>query len=202
VHGERDVQARRTRTTCAPVGNFRHHDLLLERVLHSEKSRRHLTSTILLFPPEGLGLMQVWVRSRPVHSLTSYPKPNPGNSAADPEIIQFHGKTLQIESKTFKFHNSILSNDQEQVFEDVTKSLSEDFRRGFSVTLMAYGQTGSGKTHTMIGKSSSLTRAALETSSFGVHQHYLNHRFQKTLAYFLESYLNCSRKRRTFIAPL
>ena len=40
---------------------------------------------------------------------------------------------------------------QNQVFEDVGKSLTADCLDGFNTTIFAYGQTGSGKTYTVIG---------------------------------------------------
>lgn len=64
---------------------------------------------------------------------------------------------LDAGTKLFTFdHAYFIDSTQEQVYNDVAKSIIDQALQGFNGTIFAYGQTGSGKTHTMMGSSEDL----------------------------------------------
>ncbi|XP_061212555.1 kinesin-like protein KIF18A [Neopsephotus bourkii] len=77
------------------------------------------------------------------------------------EEIRFcHGKKVnhrdisKRQNKDLKFVFDTVfaeSSTQLEVFEHTTKSMIDDFLKGYNCTVLAYGATGAGKTHTMLG---------------------------------------------------
>nr|CCA16082.1 kinesinlike protein putative [Albugo laibachii Nc14] len=65
--------------------------------------------------------------------------------------------SLDIGTKLFTFdHAYFIDSTQEQVYNDIAKSIIDQALQGFNGTIFAYGQTGAGKTHTMMGSSEDL----------------------------------------------
>lgn len=58
--------------------------------------------------------------------------------------------TIKINNKTYTL-DKIFNTSQQEIFENVAQSLTQDFINGYNCTLLAYGQTGSGKTYTIQG---------------------------------------------------
>ena len=114
--------------------------------------------------------IKVLVRVRPLlpRELTSDVEclvSMPGNNLTKirlPQLPSIHMKEVKVETKTYKFDESIWSYNKEdshytnnqQFYNKTGLDIIDHFFQGYNVCLLAYGQTSSGKTFTMMGDKS------------------------------------------------
>lgn len=70
---------------------------------------------------------------------------------AIPEDIVVSGDSMVVDGNKFSFDRIFRGSTQQEVFQEVSKSLLVECMQGYNCTLFAYGQTGSGKTYTIQG---------------------------------------------------
>ncbi|KAF9381314.1 Kinesin-like protein kif15 [Podila verticillata] len=107
--------------------------------------------------------VKVYVRVRPPNEreqateLAQAPVSSQGNATSTVNIIHPNQVVITGPSKNDTFMYDCVGAEattQEQVFNDVGRSIVEQCVRGYNGTIFAYGQTGSGKTYTMQGPTS------------------------------------------------
>ncbi|KAH9411026.1 kinesin motor protein [Ordospora pajunii] len=70
---------------------------------------------------------------------------------AIPDGITATRDTIKIDGSEFCFDRIFRNSTQQEVFQEISKSLLVECMQGYNCTLFAYGQTGSGKTYTIQG---------------------------------------------------
>ncbi|CAD26395.1 KINESIN-LIKE PROTEIN [Encephalitozoon cuniculi GB-M1] len=75
---------------------------------------------------------------------------------AIPEDIVVGGDSVIVDGSSFCFDRVFRGSTQQEVFQEISKSLLVECMQGYNCTLFAYGQTGSGKTYTIQGNAHSI----------------------------------------------
>lgn len=63
----------------------------------------------------------------------------------------FQNNHINIQNKSFNVNNIFYGSNQEDVFQNISKSILSKCLQGYNCSVFAYGQTGSGKTYTIQG---------------------------------------------------
>lgn len=72
-----------------------------------------------------------------------------------PKEFEILGNTIRIDNNELTFDRIFNQSTQQEVFQELSKSLLVECMQGYNCTLFAYGQTGSGKTYTIQGSAQS-----------------------------------------------
>lgn len=63
----------------------------------------------------------------------------------------FQNSQITIQNKNYTVNNIFYGSDQDEVFQNISKSILSKCLQGYNCSVFAYGQTGSGKTYTIQG---------------------------------------------------
>ena len=110
--------------------------------------------------------IKVFCRMRPEHAgIADIPAGFEKDFAYDLKSVEskqisFQNKNSDRDNKTFKFMESVITDDmaQQQCFDVMMPPFLERFYAGYNVNFLCYGQTGSGKTHTIFGSKGDLNK--------------------------------------------
>ena len=112
--------------------------------------------------------IKVFCRMRPEHAgIADIPAGFEKDFAYDLKSVEskqisFQNKNSDRDNKTFKFMESVITDDmaQQQCFDVMMPPFLERFYAGYNVNFLCYGQTGSGKTHTALGPPGTFSKTA------------------------------------------